>query len=95
MKKVLKLVKSRSPSSSSAKKGFGSRSPSRGSLGQGSSSFGGESASATSMIYESQKNPRNGGTPHSKTNPELPASPTKSSNEKRSQNENLPQVRYL
>ena len=95
MKKVLKLVKSRSPSSSSAKKGFRSRSPSRGSLGQGSSSFGGESASATSMIYESQKNSKHGDTPHSKTNPELPASPTKSSSEKRSPTENLPQVRHL
>ena len=95
MKKVLKLVKSRSPSSSSAKKGVRSRSPSRGSLGQGSSSFGGESASATSMIYESQKNSKPGDTQHSKTNPELPVSPTKSSIEKRSPNENLPQVRYL
>ena len=95
MKKVLKLVKSRSPSSSSAKKGFRSRSPSRGSLGQGSSSFGGESASATSMIYESQKNSKHGDTPHSKTNPELRASPTKSYSEKRSPTENLPQVRHL
>ena len=58
MKKVLKLVKSRKSSTASSTKGSSLRSPSKGSLGQASSSIGGESASATSMIYESQRNKR-------------------------------------
>ena len=58
MKKVFKLVKSRKSSSASSTKGSSNRSPGRGSLGQASSSIGGESASATSMIYESQRNKR-------------------------------------
>ena len=55
MKKVLKLVKSRKSSTASSTKGSSLRSPSKGSIGQASSSIGGESASATSMIYESQR----------------------------------------
>ena len=58
MKKVLKLVKSRKSSSASSSKGGSLRSPGKGSIGQASSSIGGESASATSMIYESQRNRR-------------------------------------
>ena len=57
MKKVFKLVKSRKSSSASSAKGTSNRSPGKGSLGQ-ASSIGGESASATSMIYESQRNKR-------------------------------------
>ena len=56
MKKVLKLVKSRKSSSASSTQGSKNKSPGKSSLGQGSSSLGGESASATSMIYESQRN---------------------------------------
>ena len=54
MKKVLNLVKTRKSSSAGGgRKGQGNKSPSGGSLGQGSSSLGCESAS-TSMIYEAQ-----------------------------------------
>ena len=53
MKKVLNLVKSRKSSSAGSTKRGKNKSPSKGSLGQ-ASSLGGESASATSMIYESQ-----------------------------------------
>ena len=56
MKKVLKLVKSRKSSSAGSTKGS-LRSPSEGSVGQ-ASSIGGESASAASMIYESQRSRR-------------------------------------
>lgn len=56
MKKVLKLVKSRKSSSAGSTKGS-LRSPSKGSDGQ-ASSIGGESASAASMIYESQRSRR-------------------------------------
>ena len=56
MKKVLKLVKSRKSSSAGSTKGS-LRSPSKGSVGQ-ASSIGGESASAASMIYESQRSRR-------------------------------------
>ena len=59
MKKVLNLVKSRKSSSSSTTKRGRSKSPSKGSLGQASSSLGGESASATSMVYESQRGRNN------------------------------------
>ena len=56
MKKVLKLVKSRKSSSASSSQTGKNRSPGKGSIGQTSSSLGGESASANSMIYESQRN---------------------------------------
>ena len=52
MKKVLNLMKSGKSSSAGITKRGKNKSPRKGSLGP--SSLGGESASATSMIYESQ-----------------------------------------
>ena len=76
MKKVLKLVKSRKSSSASSTQRGQNRSPGKGSIGQTSSSLGGESASATSMIYESQRNKGLDGVPSQ--NRESVASPSKS-----------------
>ena len=79
MKKVLKLVKSRKSSSASSSHGGNNRSPGKGSLGQTSSSLGGESASATSVIYESQR--RTGADGRSFQNQDNVASPSKSFND--------------
>jgi hypothetical protein len=74
MKKVLKLVKSRKSSSASSSQRGQNRSPGKGSIGR--SSLGGESASATSMIYESQRNKGLDGV--SSQNRDSIASPSKS-----------------
>ena len=78
MKKVLKLVKSRKSSSASSTQRGQNRSPGKGSIGQTSSSLGGESASATSMIYESQRNKGLDGISSSGYNRESVTSPSKS-----------------
>ena len=77
----MKLVKSRKSSSGSSMQTSKNKSPGKGSLEQASSSLGGESASATSMIYESQKNKGFAGAPlHNRS--DLATSPSKSSRER-------------